>query len=124
MNVSGVPISRFPIDPGHKLSKVMEQIDWAIFDNKDMFFESGFRPLQPLRRIIGLILLERIRKVEGKDLLQQWLETPAMQHFTGESLFHWDLPISIEEIETCKYQITQDGKTILELILRDADKIT
>lgn len=102
----------------------MEQIDWAIFDNKEMFFKSGYRPLQPIRRIIGLILLERIRKVEGKDLLQQWLEVPAMQHFTGESLFHWDLPISTEEIETCKHQISQDGKTILESILIEAEKIT
>ncbi len=55
----GVPLGHFPFLKDHKLAKAMENIDWNALKQSSIF-ENNFRPLQPLRRIIGLMILEHI----------------------------------------------------------------
>ncbi len=76
----GVPLTNFPIIKDHKLTKAMEKLDWNSLNQVNVF-NNSFRPLQPVRRVFGFLLLEHIRGSKGDDLLQQWLEVPMMQHF-------------------------------------------
>ena len=88
-NPKGVPITRFPLDPSHTLAQAMNRIDWALLES-DELFQNGFKPIQPIRRVFGLMILETVRGLEGEQLLVQWLETPVLQYFTGETWFHWE----------------------------------
>ena len=114
----GVPLTNFPFMEDHMLAKAMENLDWNSL-NQFKLFKNSFRPLQPLRRIFGLLILEHLRGVEGEELLQQWLEVPMMQYFTGEDLFHWELPISNQEILMCKKQLSEEGKTLLQSMIKE-----
>ena len=119
----GIPLSNFPIIQGHKLTKAMDIIDWGSL-NKTELFKKGFVPLQPLRRVFGFLILEHIRGVHGEELLQQWLEVPMMQYFTGEQLFHWELPISNDEILMCKNQLNHNGCNLLDSMIKEAQNIS
>ena len=122
MNKKGVPISNFPLNPDHKLAKAMDKINWNSLQANDLF-QKGFIPLQPIRRIFGLLILEKIRGLQGEELLQQWLETPILQYFTGEDLFHWELPISNEEIQTCRMQLSSYGIQLLNSMIEEVKTI-
>ena len=119
----GVPLSNFPIIQDHKLTKAMGIIDWESL-KKPNLFKNGFVPLQPLRRVFGLLILEHMRGVHGEELLQQWLEVPMMQYFTGEQLFHWELPISNDEILMCKNQLNHNGCNLLDSMIKEAQNIS
>ena len=121
-NQKGVPLKNFPIIKDHKLAKAMEVLDWNSL-NQNSLFKDGFRPLQPLRRIFGLLILEHVRGSQGEELLQQWLEVPMMQYFTGEDLFHWESPISNQEILMCKKQLNDKGKNILKSMIKAIEDI-
>ena len=121
--MKGVPLSTFPLDPDHKLTLAMSKIDWDSLQNSNGLFQKGFEPLQPIRRIFGLLILESIRGLRGDELLQQWLEIPIFQYFTGEDLFHWELPITNKEIEVCKTQISDKGFKVLNSMIDEVNKI-
>jgi len=118
----GVPITNFPLDPSHKLAQAMDRIDWGVLESNELF-KKGFKPLQPIRRVFGLIVLESVRGLKGKQLLVQWLETPVLQYFTGETWFHWELPITKEEIQLCKAQLSDRGKGIVQSMLDEVSQI-
>jgi hypothetical protein len=121
-NPKGVPITRFPLDPSHTLAQAMNRIDWALLES-DELFQNGFKPIQPIRRVFGLMILETVRGLEGEQLLVQWLETPVLQYFTGETWFHWELPITGEEIEMCKAQLSDHGIGILQSMIDETSRI-
>jgi hypothetical protein len=114
----GVPITNIPLDHSHKLAQAMSRINWALLESNDLF-KDGFKPLQPIRRVFGLMILEPVRRLEGEQLLVQWLETPVLQYFTGETWFHWELPITKEEIEMCKAQLSDRGIAILKTMVAE-----
>jgi IS5 family transposase len=122
-NVKGVPLSNLPIDPNHKLALAINKIDWISLQNSNELFKKGFKPIQPVRRIFGLLVLESTRGLSGDELLQQWLEIPIFQYFTGEDWFHWELPITNKEIEDCKTQISSKGIEILNSMIDEVNKI-
>ena len=121
-NPKGVPITSFPLDPSHKLTQAMSRIDWELLDS-NVLFKDGFKPLQPIRRVFGLMILEQVRGLEGEQLLVQWLETPVLQYFTGETWFHWELPITKEEVQLCKAQLSDRGKGIVQSMLDEISQI-
>ncbi len=96
----------------HKLSKALKQLDWNSLNQGNLFI-NGFRPLQPLRRVFALLILEHVRGLQGEELLQQWLEVPMMQHFKGEDLNYWELPITNQELIMSKNQLSKDGENLL-----------
>ena len=100
----------------------MNRVDWTLLDSPNDLFKKGFRPLQPFRRVFGLLILEEVRDVTGEELLQQWIEIPVLQYFTGEELFHWDLPILNEELQTCKAQLSAKGLEFLKSAIAEVNK--
>ena len=122
-SVKGVPLSNFPLIEDNPLVLGAEKISWEVFENAPDLFEPGFVSMQPLRRMFGLLILEKIRKAEDDDLLQQWLEVPVMQYFTGEELFHWDLPVTKEEIQVFRSQLSSKGKSLVKSMVDVVRKI-
>lgn len=115
----GVPLYNFPLDETDEIAIAMKNVDWKILRNRDDFFDNGFITLQPFRRVFGLLALEEIRNTKGENILAQWIQIPVMQYFTGEDWFHWDLPITINELDVCKSQLTPSGVDTLNLIIKE-----
>jgi len=112
----GVPLESFELDMDDEIIKVTNSIDWDLFGENEKVFKSGFTPMQPLRRIFGFLILEEILNLSGNSLLRQWKMIPYYQYFTGESWFHWDLPISTDEIENCRRCLSEYAQKELSTI--------
>ena len=100
----------------------MKKLDWNSL-NQVKLFKNGFKRLHPLIRVFGFLILEHIRGKQGEELLQQWIEIPIMQYFTREDLFHWDLPITNQEILMCKQQLSEEGEELLKSMIDEIKNI-
>jgi len=120
-SIRGVPIDSFQLDLQDEICILERNIDWKTLNNKSELFKEGYVPLQPVRRLVGLFILEKILNISGAELLKQWLQIPYYQYFTGETLFHWDLPISVEELEVCKSQLSEQAMDIINIICRGVE---
>ena len=113
----GVPLDSFPLDQNDSFCVLANTLNWDELINGGNVFENGYSPIQPLRRIIGFILLESFVNKSGNDLLSQWLMIPYYQYFTGEDWFFWELPITVDEIENCKENFTDEYKDKLKEVV-------
>jgi Transposase domain (DUF772) len=108
IEVRGVPLNSFPLDSQNIFFVAANEIDWNVICNRSEIFNSVYIPLQPTRRMVGLSILAIALNLSGQELLKQWLQIPYYQYFTGESLFHWDLPISNEELSLFESQLNAE----------------
>jgi hypothetical protein len=46
-----------------------------------------------------------------------------MQYFTGEDWFHWDLPITPNEIIECEKYFSSEVKLFIDEAIKNIDKI-
>ena len=105
--VSGVPLSNIPLNSKNEFYVAANSIHWQTICNSNIF-STSYSPLQPIRRMVGLYILSLKLKISGQELLNQWLENPYYQYFTGESLFHWELPLSEEEFSLFQSQLNEE----------------
>jgi IS5 family transposase len=104
--VSGVPLNNIPLNSKNEFYVAANTIDWKKICDSNMF-STSYSPLQPIRRMVGLYILSVKLKISGQELLNQWLQIPYYQYFTGESLFHWELPLSAEEFLLFQSQLNE-----------------
>ncbi len=97
-NPHGDPLSNFPLSSKSQFYKAINRIDWKNLRFISKPFRRNYASIQPLRRIIGMILLKKAMHVNYEILILNWLEFHGMQYFTGEDIFHWEAPITSEEI--------------------------
>ena len=103
----GVPLNHFPVDEDNRFIKAYRKVDWTQVDLfKADVFDTGFGTIQPPVRVLALIILKQVLDIDAAALLERWLETPAMQYFTGEDWFYWQLPITAEEITACQTHLS------------------
>lgn len=65
----------------------------------------------------------RLLNINEIDFLDRWLETPSMQYFTGEDWFHWDLPITPNEIIECEKHFSSEVKSFIDEAIKNICKI-
>ena len=82
------------LNPKHRFCLLAERINWSALDEMmaKNYSEKG-RPGANTRLMIGLHLLKSMENLSDERLLEQWLENPYFQYFTGESYFQHKLPI-------------------------------
>lgn len=56
-----------------------------------------------------MILLKKAMQVKYEILILNWLEFHGMQYFTGEDIFHWEAPITSDEILEAEQNLSDDS---------------
>jgi IS5 family transposase len=66
--------------------------------------------------MLSLLLLKRLYNLDDETVVEQWVKNPYMQHFSGETEFHWELPCEPSDLVHFRKRIGQEGvKKILKL---------
>ena len=81
------------IDMDHELVGQAHKIDWSLFKNEfaPLYSDTG-QPAEPMRQMIGCLLLKRLYNLSEETLTQAWVMNPYMQHFCGEGDFQHAFP--------------------------------
>lgn len=72
----------------HELVVLTDKIDWAWLDDElaPCFSDKG-RPAEPVRFMIGMILLKHTYGLSDDRIWDRWLESPYYQYFCSEEVF-------------------------------------
>ena len=77
----------------HALVVLADKIDWAWLDDELAgFFADEGRPAEPVRFMIGMLLLKHTYALSDEDTWERWVHDPYYQYFTGEAFFRHELP--------------------------------
>jgi len=83
------------VDAGHPLVKLGRQINWPIFEERLglTYAAANGAPGVSTRLLVALHYLKYQHDLSDEAVVQQWVENPYWQHFSGEQFFQHELPI-------------------------------
>ena len=116
---SNVQLKRY-INLKHSLVLLTETIPWHVMEEKIKSYYSG-TPVQPLRKMVALLLLQHIFKLSEDTILTDWKDNPYYQYFSGEIVFQWVPPCHVNEWNEFKTNIGERG--IISILITMLDKI-
>lgn len=104
------PILKEIINPKHELVILANKIDWEYFENEfsNLYSDTG-RPSVPIRTIVGMLLLKQMHNLGDETVVEQWLQNPYFQYFTGERDFQWKAPCDPSDFVHFRKRIGKKG---------------
>ena len=104
------PILKEIINPEHELVVLAHKISWQYFENQfEPLFSHTGRPSIPIRTMVGLLLLKQMYNLGDETVIEQWLQNPYFQYFTGESEFQWKAPCDPSDLVHFRNRIGKEG---------------
>ena len=113
-NKNGGDIRAFPLSPKSYFKKAIDIIEWKKLKNINSPYNENYSSIHPLRRVVGLIILDRKLDLGFDILMDNWLEFHGMQYFTVETVFNWERPFSKEEFEEVSSRISKELKNFIK----------
>jgi len=98
------------LDPKQPLFKLADTLPWNKIENifSDLYSEKG-RPAKNIRLMASLIILKRIYNLGDETVIEQWLQNPYMQYFSGEKTFCWKMPCDPSDLVHFRKRIGEKG---------------
>jgi transposase, IS5 family len=110
LNLLEVPLVHI-LDSEHELFQLAKKINWEAME-KDFaeYYSTTGAPSVPLRIMLCLNMLKLVFEVGDKAVLDEWLENPYWQYFSGEVYFKHQPPCSVSEFNHFRKRIGKDGE--------------
>lgn len=104
------PILKEIINPKHELVILADKIYWEYFENEfsNLYSNTG-RPSVPVRTVVGMLLLKQMYNLGDETVVEQWLQNPYFQYFTGEREFQWKAPCDPSDFVHFRKRIGEKG---------------
>ncbi|MDR0305356.1 MAG: IS5 family transposase [Chitinispirillales bacterium] len=98
------------LNPKHPLFALGNRIDWSEFDScfKDYYSTKG-RPAKPIRLMVSLLLLKQMYDLSDEGVVEQWVQNPYFQYFSGENVFQWVFPCAPSDLVHFRKRIGESG---------------
>jgi IS5 family transposase len=115
-----VPLKEL-LNPKNELYQLGDKIPWEEFDkefSKHYAKEFG-RPAKPVRLMVSLLILKQLSGLGDETVVDQWVQNPYWQYFSGENLFQWKFPVEPSDLVHFRKRIGESGvQKILEVSIR------
>ena len=110
------------INMKHELVALANKVDWGWIDDQlaDHFSDQG-RPAEPVRFMIGMLMLKHTYALSDEQLWERWVQDPYFQYFTGEEFFQHDLPHERSGLSHWRKRIGDKLEILLQESLRIAE---
>jgi IS5 family transposase len=56
------------------------------------FYSHTGRRAKPIRLMVSLLLLKQMYGLNDECVVEQWVQNPYFQYFSGEETFQWHFP--------------------------------
>ena len=96
---------------GHSLVKLADAIDWDRFHDGMIptFSVDKGRTSLPVRLMVGLHYLKYAYDLSDEEVLEQWLQNPYWQYFTGGEYFEHELPVNSSSMTRWRKYLKKAG---------------
>ena len=107
----------------HALVVLTDKIDWDWIDDQlaERFSAEG-RPAEPVRFMIGMMLLKATYALSDEATWDRWVHDPYFQYLTGEEFFQHTLPHERSGLSHWRKRIGDDLDILLQESLRLAEE--
>jgi IS5 family transposase len=98
------------LNPNHEMVGLAKRLDWGDLERRfsGLYAESG-RPSVPIRVMVSLVLLQRLKNVSDEEVVKQWVQNPYWQFFSGMTTFQWTIPCDPTELGKFRKRIGPEG---------------
>ena len=116
------------LNPRHGLVKLSSVLPWERMEKHlSGLYSSMGAPSHPIRKMVGLLLLQHLFKWSDRSIVEVWKENPYYQYFTGEASLQWQQPCAASDLVHFRKRLGEGGldyilKITLELHSEDIKK--
>jgi len=98
------------LNPQHPLFKLANTYPWAKLeaDFAQYYSEMG-RPAKTVRRMCALLLLKQMYGLGDETIVEEWIQNPYYQYFSGETEFQWEFPCDPSDLVHFRKRIGEEG---------------
>ena len=98
------------LDPKHPLLILAEAIPWKKLEKEfEHLYSHTGAPSHHLRKMIGILLLQRIYNLSDERVVALWRENPYFQYFCGEASFQWEQPCAASDLVHFRKRLGKKG---------------
>jgi IS5 family transposase len=98
------------LNPGHELFQLAEKIPWKQIEAEfTPYYSQVGQPAEPIRLMVGLLLLKRLYNLGDETVVAEWVSNPYYQYFCGEARFQWRPPCDPSDLVHFRHRIGQEG---------------
>ena len=120
------PLLRDIISMKHPLVRLADEIDWKSFDEglRDCFCPDNGRPSSPVRLMVALQYLKFAFDLSDEAVLEEWVENPYWQYFTGGIYFEHEPPANQSTMSRWRAKLQKAGaEKMLQETIRTGLKV-
>ena len=105
------PLLRDIVSPRHAMVKLADAIDWKSFEDglQEYFCADNGRPSCPVRLMVALHYLKYASGMSDEAVLDEWLENPYWQYFTGGIYFEHEYPTDQSTMSRWRKRLSKSG---------------
>ena len=105
------PLLRDIVSKRHAMVKLANAIDWQSFEDglHDCFCADNGRPSCPVRLMVALHYLKYASGMSDEAVLDEWLENPYWQYFSGGTYFEHDYPTDQSTMSRWRKRLAKSG---------------
>lgn len=102
------------LNPNDSLIILADGLSWHKLEArfKHLYSHTG-APSHPIRRMLGLLLLQHMFKLSDERIVEVWKQNPYYQYFTGEAEFQWYQPCASSDLVHFRKRLGEEGIRIL-----------
>ena len=102
------------LNPDNKIYHLAQKFPWGKVEKKfrKLYSHTG-QPAHTIRRMVGLTLLQRIKNLSDKQVVEQWSQNPYYQFLCGEAYFQWKQPCAPSDLTHFRKRIGKKGAHFL-----------
>ena len=98
------------LNPRHSLYRLAENIPWDHLEREfSRYYSHTGRPAQPIRLLVGLLILKQLRNLSDESVVERWAENPYYQFFCGEAFLQWEFPCHPTDLVYFRKRIGEKG---------------
>jgi IS5 family transposase len=109
------------LNPKNSLYQLADKIPWKEFEKEfsKLYAKDFGRPAKPIRLMISLLILKQLSGLGDETVVEQWVQNPYWQYFSGENIFQWKFPVEPSDLVHFRNRIGENGsQKILEVSIK------
>jgi IS5 family transposase len=114
------PILSSFIDIKSPLIVLSQKINWSSLEcDFSKFYAQKGAPSKPVRLMAGLLILKQMFNTSDEVIVDEWIQNPYYQYFTGNIHFEWELPCDPSDLVHFRKRIGEEG--VLKIFAQSMD---
>ncbi len=98
------------LNPRNALYQLADKIDWSDFEDElGQYYSVEGRPSKPIRLMVSLLILKQLYNKGDESVVEQWVQNPYWQYFSGEKEFQWKMPLEPSDFVHFRKRIGEKG---------------